>query len=427
MISGITRRSFLHYAVGATGGALAATASAAPPPAEQARPDNEAYWSKIAAFYDPAPDFINLEQGYFGMMARPVADDYKRNIDYLNAHNARFLRQEFDGAGIEAIRGQIAVAVGADVSEIAITRNATESMQNLIVNHKLVKAGDTVMYADLDYDATQYAMNELALRRGAQVAVVRIPEPAGKQAILDAYAQAMRNHPRTRLLLLTHISHRTGLMMPIAELVDMARARDIDVIVDAAQSWAQADFMVADLKADFIGFNAHKWLGAPLGVGFMYIRKARLADIGVHMADEDYPATDIRSRVHSGTVNTANIMTVPAAFRFHEQIGVANKSARLRYLRDHWVRQVREVKGLRILTPDVPGMYGASTSFRFDGKTSKADNQLVAKRLMDEYKIFTVVRNGPVGGSCVRVTPALFTPPQQLDKLAQAIITISRA
>jgi isopenicillin-N epimerase len=425
MISGLTRRSFLHYAVGATGGALAATASAMPP-AAQARPDNEAYWASIASFYDAAPDFINLEQGYFGMMARPVADDYKRNIDYLNAHNARFLRQEFDDAGIDVIRKQIAAAVGANVAEIAITRNATESMQNLIVNHKLVKAGDTIMYADLDYDATQYAMNELALRRGTEVAVVRIPEPAGRQAVLDAYAQAMRNHPRTRLLLLTHISHRTGLAMPVAELVDMARARNIDVIVDAAQSWAQTDFMVTDLKADFIGFNAHKWLGAPLGVGFMYIRKERLADIGVHMADQDYPATDIRSRVHSGTVNTANIMTVPAAFRFHEQIGVANKSARLRYLRDYWVRQVRDVKGLQILTPDVPGMYGASTSFRFDGKTSKADNQLVAKRLMDEHKIFTVVRNGPVGGSCVRVTPALCTQPPQLDKLAQALIAIAR-
>lgn len=426
MISGITRRSFFHYAVGVTGGSLMTPASAMPPITE-AQPQNEAYWGKIAAFYDPAPDFINLEQGYFGMMARPVVEDYKRNIDYLNAHNARFLRQEFDGAGIDAIRKQIAIAVGADVSEIAITRNATESMQNLIVNHQLVKAGDTVMYADLDYDATQYAMDELALRRGADVAVVRIPEPAGRQAILDAYAQAMQRHPRTRLLLLTHISHRTGLMMPVAELVDVARARNIDVIVDAAQSWAQTDFVVADLKADFIGFNLHKWLGAPLGVGFMYISKGRLADIGVHMADRDYAATDIRSRVHSGTVNAATIMTVPAAFRFHEQIGVANKSARLRYLRDYWVQRARHVKGLQILTPDGPGMYGASTSLRFDGKTSKADNQLIAKRLMDEHKIFTVVRNGPIGGSCVRVTPALFTPPRQLDQLVQAIETIARS
>ncbi|WP_332851798.1 aminotransferase class V-fold PLP-dependent enzyme [Duganella sp. S19_KUP01_CR8] len=423
----LTRRSFFHVAAGVAGGSLISPAAMAElPPIAEARPENEAYWAKVAAQYDPAPDFINLEQGYFGMMARPVAEEYKRNIDYLNAHSSRFLRQQFDGPGIEAIRAQIAAAVGADVSEIAITRGATESLQNLIVNYKQVKAGDTIMYADLDYDATQYAMNELALRRGADVAVVRIPEPPSRQAILDAYAQAMQRHPRTRLLLLTHISHRTGLTLPVAELVQMARQRGIEVIADAAQSWGQTDFMVADLKADFIGFNLHKWLGAPLGVGFMYIRKARLADIGVHMSDQDYAATDIRSRVHSGTVNTANIMTVPAAFRFHEQIGVANKSARLKYLRNYWVERVRNVKGLQILTPDDPAMYGASTSFRFAGKTSKEDNQRLAKRLMDEHGIFTVSRNGPLGGSCVRVTPALFTQPRQLDRLVQAIATLAQ-
>jgi len=423
----LTRRSFFHAAAGVAGGSLILPPVLAElPPSAEAQPRNEAYWAKVAAQYDPAPDFINLEQGYFGMMARPVAEDYKRNIDYLNANNSRFLRQQFDGAGMDAIRARIAAAVGADVSEIAITRGATESLQNLIVNYKHVKAGDTIMYADLDYDATQYAMNELALRRGAETAVVRIPEPPSRQAILDAYAEAMRRHPRTRLLLLSHISHRTGLVLPVAELVDMARQRGIDVIADAAQSWGQTDFVVADLKADFIGFNLHKWLGAPLGVGFMYIRKARLPDIGVHMSDQDYAATDIRSRVHSGTVNSANTMTVPAAFRFHEQIGVANKSARLKYLRSYWVERVRGVKGLRILTPDDPAMYGASTSFRFDGKTSKEDNQRVAKRLMDEHGIFTVSRNGPVGGSCVRVTPALFTCPSQLDRLVQALETLSR-
>ncbi|OEZ63617.1 aminotransferase class V-fold PLP-dependent enzyme [Duganella sp. HH105] len=421
----LNRRSFFHVAAGVAGGSLIVPPALADlPPAAEALPQNESYWAKVAAQYDPAPDFINLEQGYFGMMARPVAEEYKRNIDYLNSHSSRFLRQEFDGSGIEAIRAQIAMAVDADISEIAITRGATESLQNLIVNYKPLKAGDTIMYADLDYDATQYAMNELALRRGAEVAVVRIPEPPGRQAILDAYAQAMRRHPRTRLLLLTHISHRTGLTLPVAELTEMARQRGIDVIADAAQSWGQTDFTVADLKADFIGFNLHKWLGAPLGVGFMYIRKARLADIAVHMSDQDYAATDIRSRVHSGTVNTANIMTVPAAFRFHEQIGVANKSARLKYLRNYWVERVRGVKGLQILTPDDPSMYGASTSFRFAGKTSKEDNQRLARRLMDEHGIFTVSRNGPIGGSCVRVTPALFTTTRQLDRLARAIATL---
>jgi selenocysteine lyase/cysteine desulfurase len=92
------------------------------------------------------------------------------------------------------------------------------------------------------------------------------------------------------------------------------------------------------------------------------------------MGDEDFPDTDIRSRVHTGTVNFATVLTVPAAVDLHQQIGAAAKQARLRYLRDYWVSRVRSFKDIEILTPDEAGLYGAITSFRFAGKTSKADN-----------------------------------------------------
>jgi isopenicillin-N epimerase len=437
------RRRFVQLAAGfAAGAALpleAAPAAALPDPAAGSAPAtlpaapldaaanaaNEAYWGAVAAQYDVAPGYSNLENGYYGVMARPVLAAYKRHIDALNLDSSYLLRTQFDSGGAEAIRAQVAAMVGAGVDEIALTRGATESMQNLLINYKPLKAGDTVMVGDLDYDAVQYAMVALAERRGASVAVVRMPEPATRQAIIDAYAQALERHPRTRLLLLTHVSHRTGIKMPLAELARMARARNVDVIVDAAQSWGQMDFKVADLHADFAGFNLHKWIGAPLGVGFLYIRKARLADIGVHMADQDYGVDDIRSRVHSGTVAAANTMTVPDAFSFHQQIGVANKAARLQYLRDYWVARVRDVPGIAILTPDDASMHGASTSFRLAGHTSKEANVALVKRLMGEHRVFTVARHGPVGGSCVRVTPALFTSPRDLDRLVLALHQIT--
>ncbi|MDA4806460.1 aminotransferase class V-fold PLP-dependent enzyme, partial [Enterobacter hormaechei] len=91
--------------------------------------------------------------------------------------------------------------------------------------------------------------------------------------------------------------------MPIREIAEMARARGVDVVVDAAHSWGQMDFKVTDLGADFVGFNLHKWIGAPVGMGFLYIRKERLADIDRDLAVEDWPKDDIRSRVHTGTTN----------------------------------------------------------------------------------------------------------------------------
>nr|WP_279630523.1 aminotransferase class V-fold PLP-dependent enzyme [Paraburkholderia aspalathi] len=248
-----------------------------------------------------------------------------------------------------------------------------------------------------------------------------MPEPATRQAVLDTYARAFAQYPRTRLLLLTHASHRTGLIMPVAEIAQMAKARDIDVIVDAALTWGQIDFKVTDLHADFVGFNLHKWMGAPLGVGFMYIRKERLPDIDRAFCDEDNPPDDIRSRVHSGTTNTANVMTIPAALAFHDSIGIQNKCARLRYLREYWVSRVRDVKNVQILTPDDPRCYGAITSFRIKDKTTKNDNVRIVNQMYDQHKVFTTRRGGIAAGDCVRVTTAVFTSPADLDRLVAAI------
>ena len=114
-------------------------------------------------------------------------------------------------------------------------------------------------------------------------------------------------------------------------------------------------------------------------------------------------------------------MTIPAALKYHGQIPIAERSARLRELRDYWVRRVLDVPGVQILTPEEPGMYGAVTSFRLRGKTSFEDNVALAKRLMDEHGIVTVARSGPVGGACIRVTPAFFTRTSDLDRLVAAI------
>lgn len=129
--------------------------------------------------------------------------------------------------------------------------------------------------------------------------------------------------------------------MPIKDIANMARERGVDVIVDAAHSWGQIDFKVGELDCDFVGFNLHKWIGAPLGVGFMYIRKPRLADIDRAYGDEDFPPTDIRSRVHTGTSNFAASLALPTALQLHQAIGPKAKELRLRHLRDHWVSRTR--------------------------------------------------------------------------------------
>ena len=424
----ISRRSFLNSSMGltlaaaSTAGVLTSGCGGAEAQSLNIRADDESYWGNIASQYQITPEITNLENGYYGIMTKSVTAEYQKNIEYLN--NSFYLRNSYD-TRVQEVRKQIADITGVTIDEIALTRGATEALQNLITNYNKISSGDTAMYSDLDYDSMQYAMNYLKDRRGANIVKINMPEPATKQGILDTYAAAFAANPKTRLLLLTHISHRTGIVMPIAEISAMAKAKGIDVIVDAAHSWGQMDFNIPDLNVDFAGFNLHKWIGAPLGVGFMYIRKGRLPDIDRAFLDEDAAATDIRSRVHSGTTNTANVMTVPAALNAHLNVGAANKQARLRYLRDYWVTRVKDFKGMNILTPNEVGSYGAITSFRLTGKVSSADNTAIVNELRDKYKVFTVRRGGVAAGNCIRVSTALFTTPADLDRLVASLKSIT--
>lgn len=392
-----------------------------PPPAGSPATvaQDEAYWKEVAAQYLVIDDVTNLEAGFFGMMPNPVLEAFHRNVDRANRASSYFARREYPAISQEA-RVRTARALGVDTGEIAFSRNATEALQALIGQYNRVKAGDTVMYADLDYSSMQEAMNELAERRGAEVARLEFPEPASREAILAAYTAAFDAHPRTKLLLLTHANNKTGLLHPVRAIADLAKARGIDTIVDAAHSFGQVPLALPDFGSAFVGVNLHKWVGAPVGVGALYIRADALDRIDRAHGDEG-SLDRIDSRIHTGTTNFAVLMTVPTALDFQEQIGVPRKSARLRYLRDAWVKPAREIPGVNVLTPDDPDLVGAITSFRLHGDGSRQRNQQIARTLTEEFGIFTVARSGLAKGDCVRVTPALYSTPADAARLVDAL------
>jgi selenocysteine lyase/cysteine desulfurase len=253
-----------------------------------------------------------------------------------------------------------------------------------------------------------------------------IPEPATRENVLAAYQQVLASTAAARLLLVTHLSNKTGLIVPVKEIVAMARERGVGVIVDAAHSFGQCDLELDDLGADFVGLNLHKWLGAPVGAGVMYIKEERLGDIDAMLGD-DGPADRIDSRIHTGTTNFATFLTVPAALDFNDAVGGPHKAARLRYLRDRWVRAVRGTPGIDVLAPDDPGMAAAITSFRLGGRTRREENQAIARELLDRFGIFTVWRTGVARGDCVRVTPALYNSPADVDRLVEALREMAAA
>lgn len=401
---------------------LAELAPPVMPPAALAA-DN-GYWRRVAARYDVTDQVAMLDNGYWGSMARPVLAAYQQHVATVNHGNAYYGRLQFPPE-YEAARVAAARALGVERDEIVLTRGATEALQALIGGYNRLRPGDTVLCADVDYDNMITVMGWLKARRGVDVVRIAMPEPATCQSLIDTYVQAMAQHPKLRMMLLTHVNHRNGMVLPVAEIVRMARARGIDAIVDTAHGFGQLDMKLPDLDADFAGINLHKWIGAPVGVGALYIRRGRVRDIDPYMGEPD--GDDIRTRVHTGTVNFAAYLALPLALQIHERIGVANKAARLQRLRNRWVEAARGIDGVQVLASSDPRLTSAIASFRLRGKTSVADNAALSRRLLKEHGVFAVLRDGLASGACVRVTPAIFTSEQQVDRLVAALQATTRS
>ncbi|OYO30959.1 aminotransferase class V-fold PLP-dependent enzyme [Janthinobacterium sp. PC23-8] len=384
---------------------------------------NQAYWQAVAAQYDVTDEVVQLDNGYWGSMNRSVLAHYQQQVAMVNRDNAWYARMRFP-ADFEAARAAAATALGVGTDEIVLTRGATEALQTLIAGYNRLRPGDTVLYADIDYDNMITVTRWLEQRRGAQVVSINMPEPFTHDGVIAAYAQAMARHPKLKMMLLTHVNHRNGMVLPVAEISRMARERGIDVIVDTAHGFGQLDMTIPDLQADFAGINLHKWIGAPVGVGALYIKRGRVADIDPYMGE--VMGDDIRTRVHTGTVNFAAYLSLPLALDTHAQIGVANKEARLRLLRNRWVEAARGIKGIEVLASSDPRLTSAIASFRLKGKTSVADNFALSKKLVQQHGVFAVPRDGLASGACLRVTPAIFTPESHLDRLVAALRQVAK-
>ncbi|WP_206244346.1 aminotransferase class V-fold PLP-dependent enzyme [Novosphingobium terrae] len=419
------RREFLMQ-TGAIGmAAISRPALSQPGAAETTSTDWAAMEREMDALYTVDRRIVNFDAAYYGAMTHPVEAAYREKIAWVNRYNSTFLRDMVPGASrdIELGKSRDAVAklIGAKPDEIALAGGGTEALYALIANYRPIKPGDAVIYADVDYDEMQYAMDYLGESRGAKVVRFSIPEPHTRANILAAYEKVLKDTPRAKLLLVTHVSNRNGLIPPVAKIVAMAKARGVDVILDSAQAVGLMPFDVTAIGADFIGFSLHKWIGAPLGVGGIYIRKERQADIGRWLGNRIYAEDDIRARIPSGTVDFAARLTIPAAIDVLDQIGIERKYGFLKHLRNRWADGVRDVPGLSLMLPDEPGNYGAISAFRLPGMKTIEQAKQAQARFVQKHGVLVVAKAGLAAGPGLRVTPALFNTAAELDQLIAAI------
>lgn len=365
---------------------------------------------------------INLEHGYFGAMALPVQAAFEEAVRYANAHLSPFVRGEFTAKHVDILRTRLAQLINAESHEILLTRSGTESMQVLIGQYVPLQRGDVVLWSNLDYPAMRNSMAWLEQRRGVTPLALQFELPISQEELLARYKDAIRNTPKLKLMLLSQVYPCNGQQVPVREIVDFAREHGVDVLVDSAHALGQLPVDVQQMDLDFAGFNLHKWIGAPPGLGFVFIRAAQLHKIEPHMGDQDYPATDIRCRLHIGMPPLGAILATPAALDFHASLGGTEaKTARLAALRGYWVSRVADLPGVRLLSPRAAEHGTALAAFAVDGMSARELQQT----LLNRFNVFTVERN--IGYTdVVRATVALTTTTEELDQLVAALTELSR-
>jgi selenocysteine lyase/cysteine desulfurase len=378
------------------------------------------YWDTIRRAYDITPDFVQLENGYFSPCAREVHERYLAHLRMVNARSSHYMRTQQVEDKLAA-RRTLAERFGCDEGELIITRNTTESLDTVISGFDW-RAGDEAVMAEQDYGAMLDHFALMERRHGLVRRVISLPmDPASDDEIVATYERAIT--PRTRLLMVCHLVNITGQVLPVRAITAMAHRHGVQVLVDGAHAFAHLDFTCADLgPIDYYGTSLHKWLGAPLGAGFLYVRRDRIAPLWPLFGERGFPDDDIRKLNHTGTHPVATDLAITDAIAFHDAIGLARKSARLRWLQRYWTTRVRDLPGIVFNSPRDERRTAAIANV---GVRGLAPGEL-ARRLLADHDIFTVAIDG-AGVHGVRVTPHLFTTTAELDRLVNALTRLARA
>lgn len=378
---------------------------------------DEDFWATIQRAYTVSPNIINLNNGGVSPQPLTVQDAEDRYNRSANEGPAYYMWRILD-KGRPAVKEQLAALAGCSADEIAILRNATEALENLIFGFDL-EPGDEVVTTEQDYPSMLSALDQRARREGIVVKKVPVPVPLDDPSKL---VEEYRNNitERTKLILVCHMINLSGQILPVKEIVNLRKEVGIPVIVDGAHTFGHFPFTMDELGCDFFGTSLHKWLSAPFGTGMLYVRKERIPDLWPLFGSAEEEWDSIGKFEHIGTRSLPAEQAIGQAVSLHEAIGSERKAARLRYLTDYWVNQVKEHPKISFNTSFREGSYGAIANVKVEGMAP----QDVQRALFGDYQIYTVAIDHPsIKG--VRVSPHVYTTLAQLDKFAEALLKIA--
>ena len=430
----LNRRDFLRLSGGVGTAALvhtpfktiahvaAASAAVADRTPEDVAAD-EFYWREIQEAFTLDRTLTNLNNGNSCPSPRVVHEAVKRYMDMANMLPVQY--NNGIGRNIGTVRRRLAAEFGCDPSELALTRNASESMQ-IAQNGIDMKPGDEVLTTEQDYPRMLTTWDQRMRRDKIKVTRIQFPVPTTQDDLYQRFEKAIT--PQTKVLHFCHITNLTGQLFPVQRLSRLARSRGILTMVDGAHALAHFPFKLRDLECDYYGVSLHKWLLAPLGNGLLYVRPENIAKTWPLQAVPDRQANDITKFEAIGTHPEALRAAVAEALAFHQAIGGERKAARLRYLTLRWANKVKTHPKIKLLSSLEPGQTWGVAMVSIDG----VDPRALSAHMMDKYRI---VVNAVVGGTPPaptiektgqRVTPKVYTTHEEIDTFADAMLEVAK-
>ena len=379
---------------------------------------DEFYWREIQEAFTLDRTLINLNNGNTCPSPRVVLEATKRYMDMSNMLPVHY-RGDIE-RHLQTVRRGLAKEFGFDEDEVALTRNASESLQ-IVQNGLDLAPGDEVITTEQDYPRMLTTWDQRMRRDKIKVTRLQFPVPTTPDDLYQRFERAIT--PRTKVFHFCHITNLTGQLFPVQRLSRLARSRGIQTVVDGAHAIAHFPFKIRDLECDYYGVSLHKWLLAPIGNGLLYVRRENIPKLWPLQAVPERQANDIRKFEAIGTYPTAIRAAVGEALAFHQAIGAERKAARLRYLTLRWANAIKSNPRVRILSSLEPGQTWGLAMVGLEGIDSRA----LAQFMMDKYRI---VINAVVGGqppaqvfdyTGLRVTPNVYTTLQEIDTFVDAM------
>lgn len=379
---------------------------------------DEDFWSQIQQAFALDRNIVNLNNGGCSPSPRIVQDALRRQIEYANQAPSYFMWRHLEPE-IESVRIRLAKTFGVDTEEIAITRNASESLETCLLGIDL-RAGDEILTTDLDYPRMIATIKQRERREGVKMVTAPMPAVPQRHSELVRPIEE-RITARTKMILISHVSFLNGQIFPVKAICELGASRGIPVIVDGAHAFAQFPFKHSDLACEYYGVSLHKWLMAPVGTGLLYVKRERIGGVWPLMAANEPQKDDVRKFEEIGTHPAANHNAIGEALTFHEMIGAERKADRFRYLRSIWTEPLRAERNVRFSTNLAPEHSCALTTVEIAGIPPVE----LADWLFKKHHIFvTTIDTPPVRG--IRVTPNVYTTRQEIERFRDAMLAAAR-